>query len=91
MLAAGTVQIHQMQALYAGILKPQGHVKRIVAVGLAYIVVTLGQAYALAVYYIYSRYYLHILDVKKILKNTLSCGAALLGVELGGVEIVLME
>ena len=29
--------------------------------------------------------------VKKILKNTLSCGTALLGVELGGVEVVLVQ
>ena len=90
-LAACSVQVNQMESFDAGILKAQGYVQRAVAVGLLCVVVTLGQAYALAVNYIYSRYYLHNLDVKKILKNTLSCGTAFLRVELGGVEVVLMQ
>ena len=79
------------QRFQRGILKAQGYVQRAVAVGLLCVVVTLGQAYALAVYNIYRRYYLHNLNVKKILKYALSGGTALLRVELGGVEIVLMQ
>ena len=54
MLAARSVQVNQMKASYAGILKTQGYIQRAVAVGLLCVVVTLGQAYALAVNYIYS-------------------------------------
>ena len=91
MLAFGSVQIHQMESADSGILKAQRHVQRVVAVGLAGVVVTLGESYAFAVYYIYRRNDIHSLNVKKILKNALSCAAALLGVELGCVKVVLME
>ena len=59
MLAACTVQVYQVEASYAGILEPERHVQRIVAVGLADVVVTFGQAYALAVYYVNCRNYVH--------------------------------
>ena len=47
--------------------------------------------YAFAVYYVNGRNDVHFLNVKKILKNALSGAAALLGVELGCVEIVLVQ
>ena len=90
-LALGSIQIYQMQSADAGILKTQRHVQRIVAVGLAGIVVTLGESYAFAVNYIYSRNYIHVLNVKKILKYALSCAAALLRVELGCVKVVFVQ
>ena len=90
-LALGSVQVYQMESADAGILKAQRHVQRIVAVGLAGVVVTLGEPYAFTVNYIYCRNDIHVLNVKKILKYALSCGSALLGVELGGVEIVLVQ
>ena len=91
MLAFGSVQIHQMKPADTCILKAQSHIQRVVAVCLAGVVVTFGEPYAFAVYYVYGRNDIHLLNVKKILKNPLSGAAALLGVELGGVEIVLME
>ena len=90
-LAFGSVQVNQMESAYAGILKAQRHVQRIVAVCLAGIVVTFGESYAFAVYYVNCRNDIHFLNVKKILKNPLSGAAALLGVELGCVEIVLVQ
>ena len=90
-LALGSVQVNQMEPADACILKAQRHIQRIVAVGLAGVVVTLGESYAFAVYYIYRRNDIHVLNVKKILKNALSCGSALFGVELSGVEVVFVQ
>ncbi len=64
-LALGTIQINQMQPTDACVLKTQRHIQRVVAVCLADVVVTLGKAYALAVYYVYCGNYLHCCQMSR--------------------------